>query len=268
MEHYKSDYPLLDFKLVSCGKEQCIPQKIVSEIGKEYFTLHYVVDGSGYFEMGNFKQKLNAGDLFVIHPNEAVNYYPDDKKPWVYSWMVFDGLLASPIIKDIFGNGNIVTVGKHTELIELFDRLTYQFYEYEEINLSMIGLSYIILSKILTMLNKENNVNTSKDYSYFTEVKDFINYNYSFGISIDNIAKSKNLSSSYIRRLFVKYENKSTKEYLTEVRMKRAQEVIMQKGYKVKDVAFMVGYQDSLHFSKEFKKYFGVSPNEYKNKKN
>ena len=55
----------------------------------------------------------------------------------------------------------------------------------------------------------------------------------------------------------------TTKRYLTKVRMTQALSLLQSGKMKVKDVAEAVGYPNQLHFSNEFKKYFGKSPISY-----
>jgi len=54
-------------------------------------------------------------------------------------------------------------------------------------------------------------------------------------------------------------------EFIREIRLKRAAQLLAQKHLTVTDVSFMVGYDDPKYFSKIFKKFHSVSPSEYRN---
>ena len=55
-------------------------------------------------------------------------------------------------------------------------------------------------------------------------------------------------------------DNKTPLEYLTELRMERARQLIISSSMRIKDIAEWCGYTDSYYFSRCFKKYYGVSP--------
>jgi AraC-like DNA-binding protein len=69
-----------------------------------------------------------------------------------------------------------------------------------------------------------------------------------------------------LANIFQKNVNISPKQYLIDTRMARAKLLLKTKQYKIKDVSRMVGYKNQLHFSNEFKRYYGVSPLNYENK--
>ena len=79
---------------------------------------------------------------------------------------------------------------------------------------------------------------------------------------VEQIAAGFYVDSSYLRRAFKKEFNMTITDFLTQVRMEKAKELLAQN-YKLSDISEMVGFNDSSYFSKVFKKYFGKSPSEY-----
>ena len=51
---------MLDVNLVECGKEQCLPQKWVEPRAKDLYTIHYVINGSGYIKYNGEKKEVSA----------------------------------------------------------------------------------------------------------------------------------------------------------------------------------------------------------------
>lgn len=78
-------------------------------------------------------------------------------------------------------------------------------------------------------------------------------------LSCNSIAKEVHISEVYMRKLFIKYRNMPTSKYLLNVRMNRAQQLILE-GYSISEVAAGSGYCDIYQFSRAYKKYFGFSP--------
>lgn len=100
---------------------------------------------------------------------------------------------------------------------------------------------------------------------YVDKAKKYIDENYDNDIKIEEIAKKLEIDRKYLRNLFFTQLGMSTKDYLTNLRMKKAMELLEQTTMAVSEVSLKVGYKDALAFSKMFKKHAGVSPTEYRN---
>ena len=94
-------------------------------------------------------------------------------------------------------------------------------------------------------------------------VKKYIEEHYTHSdLMVEQIAAGFYVDSSYLRRAFKKEFNMTITDFLTQVRMDKAKELLAQN-YKLSDISEMVGFNDSGYLSKVFKKYFGKSPSEY-----
>lgn len=99
------------------------------------------------------------------------------------------------------------------------------------------------------------------------KVKDFIKKHYGDEkLSLNIIAEEVFLSSNYISTLFKKQENITISDYIIQVRIAKAQELLNSTNYKTYEIANMVGYTNSQYFSVLFKRSTGFSPTEYKQK--
>lgn len=258
----------IEFNLVECGKEQCLPQKSVEPKSKDCYTIHYIISGEGYIKYNGIEVKLRAGDAFIIYPHMLVEYYPSNKKPWSYYWVVFNGLLAQNIEEELpFTRENIYnTIGKQKVLEEYFENAVSSYVFEGEITFETMGWAYLIINKLIE-LNLKNNENrcVNQQEKHVREIKEFIQFNYYFDISINEIARSQCINLNYMCNIFKKYSGVTPKQYIKKLRMERAIEVLKNYDIKVSDVAKMLGYKDALYFSKEFKKYFGFSPSQVLN---
>ncbi len=93
----------------------------------------------------------------------------------------------------------------------------------------------------------------------------FIDANYQTDLSLNAIAEDVYMSVPYLSRLFKEYTNKNFLEYLTEIRMERARELLLYSNKKVNDIALSIGYNNVQSFIRAFKKHFLVPPREYRN---
>lgn len=82
-------------------------------------------------------------------------------------------------------------------------------------------------------------------------------------ISIQEISKEVYLSSNYIGLIFKQETGESITDYLTNVRIERAKQLLKTTDLKILGVAEMTGYENPQYFSTVFKKYVGVNPQQY-----
>ena len=75
--------------------------------------------------------------------------------------------------------------------------------------------------------------------------------------------KELGIESSYFSKLFKNKIGCGPIEYLTQVRVDKAKQLLKFPPYSIKDVAKAVGFADALYFSKKFKHYTGMSPSKF-----
>lgn len=100
-------------------------------------------------------------------------------------------------------------------------------------------------------------------YDYVSFVKEYVAEHYHEDITFSEIARLAHVSRTYLSALFKKEVGYPFSAYLTEIRMSKAKECMQEGHVKLADVASLVGYNDYVHFSKMFKKQFGLSPRAY-----
>jgi len=83
-------------------------------------------------------------------------------------------------------------------------------------------------------------------------------------LTVAELAAMCNISEAYFRRLFEAKFGVSPKEYIINKRIGYAKQLLETGEVSVTDTAFLCGYSENTHFSREFTKRVGVSPNEYK----
>jgi AraC-like DNA-binding protein len=80
----------------------------------------------------------------------------------------------------------------------------------------------------------------------------------------NELAAQANLSPSRFHALFFEATGQSPFEYLTRLRLKRAQELLLSTAMQVQDIAQNVGFRDPFHFTRTFKRFAGQSPRQYR----
>lgn len=82
-------------------------------------------------------------------------------------------------------------------------------------------------------------------------------------LTLEQLSQIAGLSAKHFSDVFKKAYGQSPHEYMTEIRLTQAKQLMLRSGYKLKDIAHEVGYRDEFYFSRVFKKETGVSPSKY-----
>ena len=91
----------------------------------------------------------------------------------------------------------------------------------------------------------------------------YMKEHYNEDISLEMLADQYYLNPAYFSRMFRKYKGVTFTDYLIELRMRKAQELLLQGKYKIYEVSQMVGYKSDKYFYRVFKQYTHLSPTEY-----
>lgn len=247
-----SNLDLKDVNPMECGEEYCATNFRAGPTSRQYYLLHYVFSGSGTFKTNNEEHIVSKGQIFVIHPFEVVQYRADPADPWHYCWVGFESSLDLPILDkctviDIPQVEHIFNAIKDSEQIEHHKELF------------ICGKIYELLSVI-----EQPEVKTaSRTDEYIKKSKQYIDINFMHDITVEEMAKNLNINRSYFSTIFRKHYGKSPQQYLIDVRLENAAELITKHGYSISDAAMSSGYKDVFNFSKMFKQKFGMSPSYY-----
>ncbi|EOS54703.1 response regulator [Paenibacillus barengoltzii] len=106
---------------------------------------------------------------------------------------------------------------------------------------------------------------TKQNNQIVESAKKYIEENYrQKGLTIHEVARNNHVSPNYLSYLFKKNTGYNLWEYVIKLRMEESKALILNTDLRRYEIAERVGYESPEHFSKIFKKYFGVSPTELK----
>lgn len=247
------------------GTQVCFPGKPLRCHIFEYSTIHFVMSGSGTFN----GQTLNAGQGFYVKEGQFVSYKQDDNDPWEYYWIDVSGLAADEVMKNVgFDQPMGVFDFSNSELIrEQFESFFSEDIENVDMRLLMNSYFYKILSLFSMDYYKYmfSSKSVSKAEEHFKKAMLFISNSYSQKITVEDIAQSANVERHYLNKLFKIYSDSSPQVHLLDLRLDKAKNLLRTTSFPIGTIANSVGYDDSLQFSRIFKKKTGVSPTQYRN---
>jgi two-component system response regulator YesN len=120
------------------------------------------------------------------------------------------------------------------------------------------------IKQLLTLMcgDEINAGNDIKKLAY--QVKQVIDMNYALDINLESISSLLSYSTVYISKVFRREMGVNINKYLIEVRMRKAEELLIHTNKKIIKIAELVGYKDYINFTKQFKKIYGITPGTYR----
>lgn len=245
-----SDIGLQDVIPYQYGEEKCRSQKVKVRTMHEYYILHYVFSGKGYYYAHNQVFTVTGGQAFIIHPREPADYEPDRQDPWHYCWVGFDTRLNIPRLTTDY-----VLDAPYAEHI---------FRSLGAADEWMKGREYYISGKVLEFLSTIAQPEAGTGHKTFVNrAVEYIRKNYTAPITIEKVAEHLNVSHSYFSTMFRHQMGVSPHQFLMDIRLENAAALMSEHGFSVSEAALSVGYSNVYNFSKMFKKKYGVSPSHY-----
>ncbi len=138
----------------------------------------------------------------------------------------------------------------------------FRAHDYEADTNYKVILSRLILDLILKMTNGEK----THFPLILSEAIDYINNHYSdVGISNEEIAKHCSASIIYLQKLFAKYLNVGIKEYIMNLRFRKAEQLLISSAKPIYEISNDCGFSNQITFFRAFvKKHDGVTPLSYR----
>lgn len=229
--------------------------------GRVDYQIIYVYRGKGEFLVQGKRRFYDAGTVILYRPGEEQFYsYHCEDGPEVY-WIHFTGHQVEELLRRY----GIKTgyVGESTYLKHMFQEIIM------ELQLKKMGYETMVVCEFCKMLTWIGRMEQQKQREVGEEIRldqlvIYLNQNYQREWNVNDMAEYCGFSISYFGHIFKKVMRVSPMQYLTELRMVKAKDLLMEEGMTIAEVADLVGYRDPLYFSRVFKKMVGISPGEYR----
>ena len=232
-------------------------------VGRDDYYLVYIVKGELLLDMPDLKRTIGKGTAFLIPPKHMYKYSGDTSTSYLFAH--FTGSYVEDFLKQC-GFDNLPCIIENDFNVELqskFDLMIDTFLHNDQ--LSTQKCAYM-LQEILINIS-ENSLDKTNSSQFKASLKHIHSF-FASKISVPYLASLENLSNSRYVTAFKKQMGKSPNEYIIELRLQFAKSLLDNTNISIKQVSEHVGYNDQYFFSRLFKKHIGISPQEYRKRKN
>jgi AraC-like DNA-binding protein len=257
-----------DLTVLFAGESITYPKHSVGPQIRDYFLIHDITSGRGVFCCRGNMYRLSAGDSFFIFPGELIQYEADEFDPWQYCWVALEGRHVPDLMRDLEVTPDKPvaapvnarwTLAAYRRLLRCLEQGG------ARCGLQSTAYALLILSGYMRDAEVSEGDGAGERSVAHEQVEQAIRYlalHYYQPISIGRIARELGYHRTHFCKLFKQIAGLSPYQYLTKVRMTQAA-LLLQKSIPVQQVASAVGYSDPLHFSRQFRKYYGMPPSRF-----
>ncbi len=249
----------------------------------EKYEIIYTYHGTCCLSFENEKKMFNAGNLFIITPNSRHNIITSPESIAISIFVrrnVFDDVIGSllsdnDLVSSLFrhtlydNDSNYLNLSGIEEppyrknIMDIFFECTNQ----RKYNRACsLGFFIMLIACSLRRYNSSMTFHktappTQRDN--FVYILEYMQQNYRT-ITLQTLAETFHYTPAYLSKLFKKNIRKNFSDALQELKMQKALEYLANPNIKITELADLVGYESTEHFSRTFKRHFGISPLKYR----
>ncbi len=242
-----------------------------------HVEINFVKRGNCLLKIDNEIIHFEKNDCMIIYP-DIDHYFAVENKPATLVQLEFK-MDIFPSLKPVSGletnlvflynllthSERFIKIKKNPAITDVIERLVRELNE-EKDNFRMLARLYfaelfIVISRQLDQTLRVGKMSHGK---FIKKAVKYINQYYNEKIDIEKIAHYCEISSRYLRRIFQQQLNLSPTEYIINLRIRKARELISSSKLSLKDIAYAAGFSNQQYFNKLFKQYQGMTPGKYR----
>ena len=239
------------------------PTRVVRPLG--IGSIEYMVSGKGTVTENDKTFQVKEGDVFILHPRQYHDYYPDPDDPWVKIWLQISGYGVPEILR-MYGLSKV----NHIPDFDISEDIS-QIREVIGYNsdikiINRYGPIFMIelLQKISNELNSRSDSLNQKTLVHY--IREFIDNSPDGNITLDLLTNNFNISKNHLIRQFKKEYNITPNEYIMNHRNALAQSLLKRTSLTMQEIATQLNFCDTAYFSEFFRKRNGISPLKFREK--
>lgn len=241
----------------------------------EYYEIFLTLTNDIEHQVNGVTENLKAGSLVFIRPND-VHIYTKKDQPYRFINFAFVNELANEVFeflgKDIDVDSMLkcdmpptILLTKHetAQTEAIFNHIN--CIPSADIKEKRLQVKYILTSLFIKYFSRFTNYSTvNKTPDWLTRVCEQMKAHENFQVGVQAMVELSNKTYEHISRSMKKYYGVTVTEYINSLRLNYAANMIKNTNYTLTHICFEAGFNSSSYFSSCFKKYFNMSPTQYR----
>lgn len=232
---------------------QCEPGFATERRVFDYDYLLYVHSGKGKYKIGGVTYDAAMGDLFYCPPFVGNTIMADETDPFLLSGLEF----LAPDYREALARS--YSLLPHRFLIEAIGEMVKE-YRYGKNGAE--GICGALLSVLLKNLKRMGGAAGNREPAQ--EILEYIAQNLHRPLTHKELSQVFSYHKNSVNRLLVRETGLSFKNYLIELRIRRASELLKYSGKSMEEIAGFCGYGSAVFFSRQFREKTGMTPLQFR----
>jgi len=231
------------------------------------FLLVYTIAGTGKLTYKGTTYTLRKNQIFFIDCMEYHRYWTHPKEPWELLWVHFNGYAVRGYY-DLFTEEvePILTLPSDTEIPYLLRRLIHLQFQ-KSVGAELLSSKLLVDLLTVCLLNKQHTKLSIKEApDYIQGLIQEITLNYRQKLTLNQLAQRFAVSKYHMAKEFKRYTGFTPNNYIINVRITKAKELLKYSDLPVATIAAEVGIDNVSHFINLFKEREGLTPLVYRRK--
>jgi len=248
----------------------CSPDWRELDYTPNYNKLYFICSGEGWIKIGEKEFFPRPGQLVFMPANVKQSFSAISDDAYRKYWCHFTATIGELDLFQWLDVPHCMDIRHSERLRDLFEELAALHADgnfLSRIREKAVMLEIVAL--FLTEANAEIRVlpGRAADVQRLTRIEKFVEEHLAdSSVTLERIAKHVHLHPNYLVRYFNKHFAVSPLKFLYRKRMQKARELLRSTSLSIKDVADRVGYPDTNHFAKAFRRENSCSPTEYRSR--
>lgn len=242
--------------IVNCNKLTILPNKRIIGSPREWHGFAYFIDGEAVYSYTNKEMHVEPKSFLYLPKGKPYKIErPVKSHCIIVDFLVKNDSIAPPAFTRVYD---------FNELHDVFVRLCKVFTSKK---CNYISESKSFFYKILSLIQhyEKTDYMPSSHYKKIEPAITHIQKHYTTGeINMDTLADLSGISKRYLSSQFVKYFKLSPKQYIIQLQLSLARELLLNSELSISKIAINCGFKNEYYFSKLFKKKIGESPSTYR----
>jgi AraC-like DNA-binding protein len=235
----------------------------------EGFALVYISSGRGTFELKpDFSATIEPGHAFLLLPGVWHRYAPEPETGWHEHWIGFDGETARRWLRYRFisAKSPVIRIYAEDTVLATFSRLM------QAVRANRPALQQILAGatdNLMGLFYSAQQAQSAADTPHPNVIESAITRlqnEFQRDWNMKLFAQELGVSYSWFRHTFTVHTGLSPHQYLLELRLVRARNLLAETELSVKEIARQTGFEDELYFSRLFRQRLNLTPSQWRNR--
>lgn len=228
------------------------------------YQVNYITSGKGTLENEYGKYDIIPGTVMITFPGVWHRYAPVKETGWTENYVGFQGEVAERMLTHPWfpKNRPVIMCDIREELIDTYFKI------FDLVQKERPGFQYVASGLVIKLLGYLVSFQKQLDFkgkpveSIIKDVCFMLRQHVEKEIDFKQVAEEHHVGYSYFRKMFKKYTGISPGQYLLQLKIMRAKELLTNSNMSIKEISYDLGFHSIYYFSRLFKEKTGMKPSD------